>query len=377
MDVISSLPRDTGHMRHILFTLPLPFSLSAANHERFWPLIDNVYSIRRSRDIPERQATWLRAATPCHQLHYVSCRFKRARAVPSTSTGARASTSKRVVSGCDVTFQLLKFEDHVEYRPNGQSLSITCQHAHSLDESDANKRNSFLRALAGAEIAKGYPPALIIRSLNGNGRADARVRLAAAGGAFLDTQDVINAGLAWRQANPYRVWASKDVKDDVSLQAIDALEKLTSLKWKVAQVSATSLDGEDGRGIVFADPARLRVLATHGYLSLIDSTHKTNQLGWKLFTLMARDQYASWHPVAHALLSNEFGELIAEFLLVIKGWCTWQLRYVLSDDSGAEQRAFRLAFPGLVRGEMEVSEPDISYLLSITLFLIRPLITLR
>jgi hypothetical protein len=199
------MPRNTSHMRYILFTLPLPFSLSVADHERFWPLIDNVYSIRKSRDIPERQVTWSRAATPAHQLQYVSCRFKRARKAPLTSTGARASTSKRVVYGCDVTFQLLKFENYVEYYPNGQSLSITCQHAHSLDESDASKRNSFLRALAGAEIAKGYPPALIIRSLNGNGRADARVRLAAAGGAFLDTQDVINAGLAWRQANPHRL----------------------------------------------------------------------------------------------------------------------------------------------------------------------------
>ena len=35
------------------------------------------------------------------------------------------------------------------------------------------------------------------------------------------------------------------------------------------------------------------------------------------------------------------------------------MRYVLSDDLGAEQRAFRLAFPGLIRGEIEVSEPDI------------------
>jgi hypothetical protein len=131
----------------------------------------------------------------------------------------------------------------------------------------------------------------------------------------------------------------------------------------------------DGRGIVFANPAHLSVLATHGYLSLIDSTHKTNQLEWKLFTLMARDQHTSWHPVTHALLSNEFGELIAKFLLVIKGWCTWQLRYVLSDNSGAEQRAFRLAFPGLIHGEMEVSEPD-PQSLSITLFLIQPLMTL-
>jgi hypothetical protein len=90
---------------------------------------------------------------------------------------------------------------------------------------------------------------------------------------------------------------------------------------------------------------------------------------------MARDQHTSWHPVAHALLSNEFGELIAKFLLVVKGWCTWQLRYVLSDDSGAEQRAFRLAFPGLIRDKMEISKPD-PRSLSITLFLIRPLITL-
>ena len=77
------------------------------------------------------------------------------------------------------------------------------------------------------------------------------------------------------------------------MQAIDALEKLTSLNWKVAQVSATSLDREDDWEIIFADPARLRILATHGHLSLIDSTYKTNQLEWKLFTVMARDQYVS------------------------------------------------------------------------------------
>jgi hypothetical protein len=69
---------------------------------------------------------------------------------------------------------------------------------------------------------------------------------------------------------------------------------------------------------------------------------------------MVRDEFGCWHPVAHALLSNEFGELIAEFLLVLKRWTNWTLRYVLSDDSGAEQRAFRLAFPGLAAGETEV-----------------------
>jgi len=240
-----------------------------------------------------------------------------------------------------------------------------------LDESDASKRNSFLRALVGSEVVKGYHPAAIIGSLTGTGRAEARAHLTAAGGAYLTRQDVINAGLTWRLANPNRLWAQIAVKDDVSIQGIEALETLASLGWLALQISAISLDKVDGRGIVFADPARLLTLAKHGYLSLIDSTHKTNQLEWKLFTLMCRDEYASWHPIAHGLLSHEFGELIAELLLAIKRWCTWPLRYVLSDDSGAEQRAFRLAFPGLVSGEMEVSE------LAITLFLIGPLISLR
>jgi hypothetical protein len=40
--------------------------------------------------------------------------------------------------------------------------------------------------------------------------------------------------------------------------------------------------------------------------------------------------------------------------LVIKSWTTWNLCYVISDDSGAEQRAFRLAFRGLAAGETEV-----------------------
>ena len=127
------------------------------------------------------------------------------------------------------------------------------------------------------------------------------------------------------------------------------------------------MDKVPGVSLAFALPARLLRLTRHGYLSLIDSTHKTNQLEWKLFTIMVRDECACWHPIAHALLSHEFGELIAEFLLVLKKWApNWKLRYVLSDDSGAEQRAFRLAFPGLSAGETEVRY-------QITLFLIRPL----
>ena len=112
---------------------------------------------------------------------------------------------------------------------------ITCyQHSHSLDESDANKRNSFLRKLVGAEVTKGYHSTEIIGSLTGKGRADVRARLVAAGGTHLTRQDIINAGLTWRLANPNRLWVHVSTKDDVSLQAMEALQTLVSLNWQAS-----------------------------------------------------------------------------------------------------------------------------------------------
>ena len=44
-------------------------------------------------------------------------------------------------------------------------------------------------------------------------------------------------------------------------------------------------------GIVFAHPEQLKKLERHGWLTLIDSTHKTNRYDWRLFTLYIRDTY--------------------------------------------------------------------------------------
>jgi hypothetical protein len=217
MDVLSALPRDTNHVRHLLFTLPLPFSLSQANHELFWPLVDNIYAIRNSENVPFH----VRDSRAAHVRHRVICRFKRTRAAPLVSQGKRILSSKRIISGYDVSFLILAFPKYYEYHLVRQLRDldlVTClQHVHSLDESDAAKRNSFLRKLVGAEVANGYPPAAVISSLTGQGRANARVRLASAGGTYLTRQDVINAGLTWRLADPNRLWVVVSAKDDVNL----------------------------------------------------------------------------------------------------------------------------------------------------------------
>ena len=70
-----------------------------------------------------------------------------------------------------------------------------CRYNHSLDESDANKRNSLIRGLVQRDIIKGYAPAAMISALRGNGRADIRIQLSLASGLYLTRQDAINSGV--------------------------------------------------------------------------------------------------------------------------------------------------------------------------------------
>ncbi len=308
MDVLSTLPRDTANTRQLLFTLPLPFSLSRANYELFWPLVDNVYSIHKTRHVQSQSGDFTR--------HLVHCRFKRAyKVTPSSSLGLRAVT-KRAFTSCKASFRLLEYSSHVEFHVISNQPS---DHDHSLDESDANKRNSTLLGLVQRDIAKGYTPAAVIGSIRGYGQSETRARLAAAGGTYLTRQDAINSGASWRLANPNALFVSRDTKNVIQIQVQEAFEKLDSLNWLSAPIQALSLDGIHGHGVVFAEPQSLSHLTRYGHLTLMDSTHKTNQLEWKLFTLMVRDKHACWLPVAYGLLSNEFGELIAEFLLAVKG----------------------------------------------------------
>jgi hypothetical protein len=85
------------------------------------------------------------------------------------------------------------YSDHVEFYHVKGSES---RHNHSLDESDASKRNSLLRGLVQRDIAKGYAPAAVIGAIRGQGRADIRMRLDSAGGEYLSRRDAVNSRVA-------------------------------------------------------------------------------------------------------------------------------------------------------------------------------------
>jgi len=121
-------------------------------------------------------------------------------------------------------------------------------------------------------------------------------------------------------------------------------------------------DNLKSHSIVFAKEHRLDSLRSRGYRSLMDSTHKTNYLGWYLYTVLVRDEFASGIPCAHVLTDGEDSQILTAGLRKIKQWCNrgraeskqWTPRYFLTDDSAAEQLAVQNAFKGIYDGELDV-----------------------
>jgi len=69
---------------------------------------------------------------------------------------------------------------------------------------------------------------------------------------------------------------------------------------------------------VFAHSEQLKKLERHGWLTLIDSTYKTNRYDWRLFTLYVRDTYGCWNVGAHFFVSSEDADTVAEALTIIR-----------------------------------------------------------
>ena len=104
----------------------------------------------------------------------------------------------------------------------------------------------------------------------------------------------------------------------MALQVKEAFETLDSLNWLSSPIQVISLDGTLGHRVVFTKRRYISHLIAYSHLTLIDATHKINQLEWKLYTLIVRDSFASWLLIVYTLVLNEFRELITEFLLIIK-----------------------------------------------------------
>jgi hypothetical protein len=80
----------------------------------------------------------------------------------------------------------------------------------------------------------------------------------------------------------------------------------------------------------------------------MDGTHNTNTKRWNLFTIFVRTEEGSWIPGAFFYSSSLSAVTLQACLGMIRDWCGgtggWRLKYMLTDDSAAEQKAVQGAF---------------------------------
>ncbi|GET03357.1 hypothetical protein GLOIN_2v1775727 [Rhizophagus clarus] len=135
---------------------------------------------------------------------------------------------------------------------------------------------------------------------------------------------------------------------------LDISESISFLTEQGYRVKNYRVPQRSTKGIVFAHLEQLKKLECHRWLTLMNSTYKTNWYDWRLFTLYVCDTYGCWNVDAHFFISSEDADTVAEALTIIHNkCCRWSPRYILSDQSNIEAKSVTKSFSGMAAGEQE------------------------
>ena len=189
LDDLINPPKDLAAMRQRLFEVKDRIELRVDEFERYWPYVDNVW-VRQHKAGTDKTG---RVVTD-----YYACRLQRPTYTPKADTPRREGQpmrKKQIREGgtCQMRLKTIRYEGGY----SGYAIvriGDDTQHTHTLDQLDKIKRTSVMMEIARSEVMKGYMPASVFTVMN----EDAE-KLAAAGGRYLNRNDVRNASQQWRQ----------------------------------------------------------------------------------------------------------------------------------------------------------------------------------
>lgn len=305
--------------------------------ENWWPLVSNVWTLWSSY----KQANGdIRKDFACRLMKHRESSTRSGENIPNKK---RRITKTRPSKLCQAKIRVLwlfssKIVKVERYRDSPN-------HTHSLIESDRVKRSQAIRTLVEKEAVKNYSPPAITSAVK---EYATEIGLGASV-RELNRKEVTNIKYKVRGPLEAHLFCNSDLKSDISKSMSFLVEK----GYRVENYHVSHQFANSTRGIVFAHPKQLEKLQRHGWLTLIDSTHKTNKYDWRLFTLYVRDSYGCWDVGAHFFVSNEDSDTIFEALKIIRSYCHWLPRYILSDQSSIEAKGIKKAFPGISAGEQE------------------------
>ena len=190
LDDLLNPPRDLALMRQRLFDVKDKIELQIDEFERYWPYVDNVW-VRQHKAGTDKSG---RVFTD-----YYACRLQRPtytpKAVDTPRREGQPTRKKQIREGgtCQMRLKTIRYEGGY----SGYTIlkvGDETQHTHDLDHIDKIKRTSVLMEVAKSEVMKGYMPASVFTIMN-----EDLEKLIAAGGRYLNRNDVRNASQHWRQ----------------------------------------------------------------------------------------------------------------------------------------------------------------------------------
>ncbi|PKY39722.1 hypothetical protein RhiirA4_440230 [Rhizophagus irregularis] len=311
--------------------------------ENWWPLVSNIWTQYNSyKQVNDN----VRKDFACHFMKHRESSSRKKENIPIEK---RQITKTRPSKLCHAKIRVLWLFSLKMVRV--ERYKDSPNHTHTLLESDKIKRSQAVRTLVEKEAVKNYSPP-------SNTAAVKEYSIGLGLGASareLNRKEVTNIKYKVRGPMEAHLFCDSDLKSDISKSIAFLTEKEYRVEYYYVSHQSTTT-----KGIVFTRPVQLEKLQHHGWLTLIDSTHKTNKYDWRLFTLYVRDTYGCWNVGAHFFVSSEDGDTVSEALKIIRNsFCRWIPRYILSDQSSIEAKGIKKAFPGISAGEQECETRDV------------------
>ena len=185
---------------------------------------------------------------------------------------------------------------------------------HSLLEIDRIKYSQAIQNLVENEAVKNYSPPAITSAV----KEYATIKLGLGASVNeLKQKEVANIKYKIRGPMESNLIGNSNLTSDISQFVSYLIEK----GYHAESYSVFSASHKSTKGIVFAHSEQLKKLQRYEWLTLIDSTHKTNKYNWRLFTLYVRDSYGCWDVSAHFFVSNEDTDTVLKALKIVCNIC--------------------------------------------------------
>ncbi|RHZ80577.1 hypothetical protein Glove_134g166 [Diversispora epigaea] len=320
--------------RELLFHVNQPFEVPMCEFdEEWWPLVSNIWTRYNYKN-----------HTNGNSWKTFACRFTKHNPSSMRKEGIPDEKRRKTkIRPANLGFMKIKVSRFItEKKVYIERYQDSPDHTQTIEESEKLKRSQFVRNLVEQEAIKNYPPPAIVNAIKEYAIEKLDLSFSV---KELRRKEVTNIkSKVYKPQNTY-------LTGNINLE-LDIEESVVFFKNQEYQVERFQILHRSSHGFVFAHPNQLEKLRHFGWLTLIDSTHKTNKYDWRLFTLYIRDNHGCWDVGAHFFVSKEDSDTVAEALKIIRRFvCSWKPRYFLSDQSNVEANGIAIAFSGLSKGE--------------------------